>query len=230
MAEETFLPPTDPDYVFPLGYVTSTVETPTRSGRVQARARMHQPLRRFKMRWENTDFTNARYLTGFFAAMKGKATKFRWNTIDETLYWPEYPLKVTTGSTTSGALAGRSYYVAFSWSNASGETRTSPAKLVSIAANDVLTVTVPEFPRYATGAKIYVGTTAAGMTLQTTVTTSRGSWTEPDSGLVSGAAFVSTSTFQENILVRFGQHEFEPRWKPGQIADCELILEEVSGV
>lgn len=103
------------------------------------------------------------------------------------------------------------------------------AGTVSMSANKVLKVTVPEFPRGATSAKVYVGTSPSALKLEATITDSRGSWTEDAAGLAgTGASPVTTSTFQENLLCRFGQEVFTPEHTAADLATCELLLQEVS--
>ncbi len=232
MSEPTFLPPVAPDHALLLDYMVDSVRTPIATGRVQSRSRMTNALRKFSLHWDDADPSTVRYLVGWFTAMLGGNTAFRYTLPDESLYWPEYPVPVTTSTAVSGALSLRTYYVAFAWSNANGETRIGPKKAVTVAANSVLTVTVPEFPRYATGAKIYVGTTESNLTLQTTVTDSRGTWQEPDSGLVAGTSPLEASddsTLQENILMRFAEDSIGALHKVGRLGDIRFVFEEVAG-
>lgn len=124
------------------------------------------------------------------------------------------PTTAPTLSTVSGgSLGSRTYYVVYSWSNDTGETLYSSEANVSVAANSLLKITHPYSSSYGppSGAKkvnFYVSTSTTTETLQgytptawqqdieTVKTNSFGqiTWTEPSSGLVTGAALPSSNT------------------------------------
>lgn len=105
---------------------------------------------------------------------------------------------LTLGSSAAGALSLRTYYVRFTYSNATGETLASTSQSTSVAANRVLTVTYSPTAT-PTGARFinyYVGTVSGSETLQTSIAlpTKSYSWTEPTTGLVSGATLPTSNT------------------------------------
>ncbi len=96
------------------------------------------------------------------------------------------PAAPTTGTTVSGALAARTYYVVVTYITTSGETLVSDESTQIVAANSVLTVTSPIAATGATKYHVYIATTSDEETLQTgsgaiTIGTD---WTEPTTGMV----------------------------------------------
>lgn len=97
-----------------------------------------------------------------------------------------------------GSLGARTYYVRYTWANDTGETLGSTEQNISISANNLLKTDVG-FSSIPTGAKkmnIYVSSSTGTETLQTTINNSTKTWvwTEPTTGLVSGAALPSSNT------------------------------------
>ncbi len=100
-----------------------------------------------------------------------------------------------------GTLAATTYYVRVTETTANGETTGSTEQSVAVSINNVLVVTVPVFSNPAvTGANIYVSTSSGTETLQATGITSGAPWTEPTTGLVSGAALPTTNTANGSII------------------------------
>ncbi len=92
--------------------------------------------------------------------------------------------------TAGGSLAATTYYVRLSYATSGSDSVYGPESSIAVPANNVLVVSAPTGnPAAATDYKVWVGTTANGETLQTsTAITLASNWTEPTSGLVSGAA------------------------------------------
>lgn len=102
-----------------------------------------------------------------------------------------------------GTLPATTYYVRVTYTSANGETVGSLEQSLSVSANNVLVVTVPVFPMLAiTGANVYVTTTSGsyGTALQASAITSGAPWTEPTSGLLSGAAIPVSSTASGSVI------------------------------
>lgn len=105
------------------------------------------------------------------------------------------PASPTLGSVAGGALAAATYYVATSYITARGETLTSPSALLAVAANHLLTVQSPPLCADVTGWNVYVGTAPGSLQKQNAGAMGIGSdYTEPTTGLVSGAAPPTVST------------------------------------
>lgn len=105
---------------------------------------------------------------------------------------PDRPVAPTLSQSVSGALAGRTYYVALTYQSIDGESLAGPESSLAVAANKVLGVASPSDPPAATIAttyNVYVGTTSGVLTKQNTVPIAIGTaWTEPNTGLIAGAA------------------------------------------
>ena len=99
------------------------------------------------------------------------------------------PAAPTTGTTVSGALAARTYYVKTTYITTSGETLPSDETTQAVAASSVLTVTSPAAATGATKYHVYISITTDEETLQTGASgaiTLGTDWTEPDTGRVVG--------------------------------------------
>lgn len=68
-------------------------------------------------------------------------------------------------------LPDTTYYVAYTWKNAVGETMVGPEASLLIAAGNRLNITIPSLPAGATSASIYVGTATGVLKYQTNLTT-----------------------------------------------------------
>lgn len=105
------------------------------------------------------------------------------------------PLSPTLGSTAGGTLAATTYYVAITYVTAQGETLASPTASLAVAANNLLTVASPSILAGVTGWNVYVGTAANNLQKQNAAFIAIGTgYTEPTSGLISGAAPPTIST------------------------------------
>lgn len=103
----------------------------------------------------------------------------------------------TLNQIAGGALSNRTYYVKYTWANTDGESLPSAQSTLVINTNYIVTVTVPSFPPGITKAKVYASTVSGSETYQAEITTSGGTWTEPTSGLVSGAPLPTVNSIGE---------------------------------
>lgn len=117
-----------------------------------------------------------------------------------------------------GSLGATTYYVVYTWANDTGETLVSSEASRAVAANRRLVVTPPApVPPSTAGApsgakycKIYVSTSSGAETLQATLEIPNKddyAWTEPTTGLVSGAAMPGSNT--THALMKFGIYELD---------------------
>ena len=100
-------------------------------------------------------------------------------------------------SASGGALSGATYYVKIAYVTASGQTLPSSEVSLAVASSHLLNVASPAAPSpaSATGWNVYVSTSTGTETLQNATPTAIGTnWTEPTSGLISGAALPSANT------------------------------------
>jgi hypothetical protein len=119
------------------------------------------------------------------------------------------------GSTAGGTLPATTYYAAISYVTAQGETLLSPTASLAVAANNLLTVASPAVSAGVTGWNLYAGTSPSSLTKQNTAQLGIGSsYTEPTSGLVSGAAPPTVSTAR---LVNFTPAQSQ-KLMPGTVA------------
>lgn len=115
---------------------------------------------------------------------------------------PNIPICQTS---TSGALSGRTYFVKTTFIDSAGNESTpcSAAARTYVPANKVLVVKAPQ-PYVSTATsgisysnyKVYVGTVEGSETLQSTSTAITADWTEPNGGLVAGAALPTTNNIE----------------------------------
>jgi uncharacterized protein (TIGR02217 family) len=99
--------------------------------------------------------------------------------------------------TSSGSLAGATYYVRSTWATESGETTTSVESSLAVSANHVLNVAAPSSaPAGAIGWNVYVSKSTATETRQNSSPIAIGTpWVEPNTGITNtGAGFPVTNT------------------------------------
>lgn len=118
------------------------------------------------------------------------------------------PLNPPPGPTLSyvagGALAATTYYVQTIYVTPEGTTLPSPQEAIAVPANSLLVVSSPPAVAGATGWNVGVSTTPTAETIQNTTPIAIGTnFTEPTSGLISGAAMPTTNTSNPvaNIIV-----------------------------
>lgn len=140
---------------------------------------------------------------------------------------PNIPICQTS---TTGALAGRTYFVKTTFVDSAGsESTPSAAARTYVPVNKVLVVKAPQ--PYVSAAttgitysnyKVYVGTVEGSETLQSTSTAITGDWTEPGTGLVAGAALPTTNNIEP---LRGYVIEFRYFKKRKEITDSTLVLQ-----
>ena len=106
------------------------------------------------------------------------------------------PAAPTLSSVAAGTLAATTYYVKITYVNAAGETLPSAEASLAVAADYVLSVASPAATSGASGWNVFVSTTSGTETLQNSSPIAIGTaWQEPTTGLISGSALPTTSTF-----------------------------------
>lgn len=121
--------------------------------------------------------------------------------IPKSLYNPAHyaviaaPATPTTGTTIGGALGLFTYYVKITYIDSTGESIASAEATQIVPALSILTVTSPVASGAATGWNVYVSISSGAETLQNSSALAIGTnWTEPTTGLVSGAALPTINT------------------------------------
>ena len=105
------------------------------------------------------------------------------------------PLAPTTGTSTAGSKAGRTYYVAVTYLTAGGESIPSEESTQVVASSDVLTVTALGAFQGATGWNVYYHTVSGALKLQNASPLTLGAnHTETTGSLNDGAVPPSTHT------------------------------------
>lgn len=131
------------------------------------------------------------------------------------------PLPPLCETTTSGALAARTYYVRVSFVDSKGnESNASAATKTYVPVNKLLKVKAPQpaFASTATGVtynqyKVYASTVSGSEQLQTaSAQPTTGDWTEPGTGLISGAAYPTV-----NSLETLGGYVIEFRYAENRV-------------
>lgn len=108
----------------------------------------------------------------------------------------------TLGSVAGGALGATTYYAKITLVSAAGESTPSPESSLAVLANNLLTVASPAVQTGVTGYNVYVSTATGTETLQNASPIAIGTaWTEPTSGLVSGAALPVTNNLGSVLTV-----------------------------
>ena len=106
------------------------------------------------------------------------------------------PAAPTLSSVAGGTLAATTYYVKITYVNAAGETLPSAESSLAVAADYVLSVASPAATSGASGWNVFVSTSSGTETLQNSSPIAIGTaWQEPTTGLISGSALPTTSTF-----------------------------------
>lgn len=120
-----------------------------------------------------------------------------------------------TNAATGGTMGASTYFVKYTWLNATGETIpcTQELSTTTTGTTSTITVTVPSFPMGVTSANIYVGTAAGAESLQGNISSSGGSLTI-SSPLVAGKPLpiYNSTSFQDinpSILSLAAGSEFD---------------------
>ncbi|HEY6351981.1 MAG TPA: hypothetical protein VI636_21510 [Candidatus Angelobacter sp.] len=130
----------------------------------------------------------------------------------------------------SGSLAAGTYFVRYTWANATGESQASSERSLALTSSGTLVVQAPtNVPPAATSMKIYVGAASGGETLQGSVTVTNGAIAGNYSqsvGLVAGAALPSGST--SLCQIRFND-ELQPSYTGYSVALTNVNGASVAG-
>jgi len=205
----------------------STIGTDYESGHLGTRSRWSKKRRRFPISARNISYADYAFMDSFVQAMFGGTTAFN--------YTPPVPLSApylapTLTQAAGGAKGARDYYVQITWYDGSLQTTVSQESSISVLANQLMTVTLPEaFPTGVTSARIFVGVTGTGTEkYENAISTHKGSWTEPAGALTQGAAAPSTNVFYEVVLGKLAPgFVFAPSKNAPYTYDVDLTIVEV---
>jgi len=133
-------------------------------------------------------------------------------------------LTAVTPSSATGLAAG-TYYVAYTWTNAYGQTTASPTASVAIAAGQAVQVSALSLPPGVTGVDYYMSTAAGSTTLGYVASgngtainlTTYGNTTAPPS---NNSAFLGATSSAVGSLITGGN----PNWKPLTASDSNTPL------
>lgn len=106
------------------------------------------------------------------------------------------PAAPTLSQVAGGSIGATTYFVKITYVTNSGETLASSESSLAVSANNLLKVTSPGASSGAIGWNVYVSTASGTETKQNGATAIAigTSWTEPTTGLVSGAALPAANT------------------------------------
>jgi hypothetical protein len=219
--------PLTPEFSYVVVPQFSTLSTRFESGHVQLRAKIAKPRRSWKLQWKMASPSEAEQLHAFYREMVGASGTFDYVPSDPI---PRPYSAPTMSSASSGALGSRTRYAKFSWADASNETTPSVGYgTLAVDTSYVLTVTVPAFPTGVTKAWVYVGATSSVFCKQATaITTSAGTWTEPNEGYASdGASPLTTNALTETVSVHFAEDSLEIVKNSAYVYSMGCTLEEL---
>lgn len=132
------------------------------------------------------------------------------------------PTTFALSTVVAGALASRTEFFKFTWTNAAGETMASGEVSIAVPANSVAKVTAPAaFPPGVTGCNVYESATTGTETKVGAIAAGGGNAQEPNTGWVAGAALPTDTTaltsFKERV-VQWVVHlvvDMQPNLAPG---------------
>ena len=104
------------------------------------------------------------------------------------------PAAASLSSAAGGTIAATTYYVKLTYNTAAGQTLPSSESSLAVAADYLLSVASPAAATGVTSYNVYVATSTGAETLQASGIAIGTSWTEPTTGLVTGAALPTAST------------------------------------
>jgi hypothetical protein len=221
MSYETF--PLTPHYVAVQTENFNIIETRFESGDVQTRARWPRPRRIWSLSWENASEEESEKLKAFLRDHHGPADYFEFDAYDKVPRPYAGPL---LSPYESGSLSSHLCYVKYAWSDGTNFTTPSEYRSATVAANNVLTVTVPYFPASVTRAYVYISSDNATYHRQTTyISGSGGTWTEPDTGWVAtGVSPATTNSLSESSVVHFVNQSVDitKAWIDAYDMSCQL--------
>jgi len=147
------------------------------SGATEIRARWDVPVRRWNMVGENLPTLDADMVMGFLHERKGGSNFWYWDS-NVIPIWSPYDAP-TTSTSAGGAIAGRTLYCAYVWSDGTDISNVSQEATQVVAANNQATVTAKQFPTGVTEARVYLGIASGTLTFGGTIATTGGTFTEP---------------------------------------------------
>jgi hypothetical protein len=130
--------------------------------------------------------------------------------------------KFTLATQAGGAQAQRTEYFKFTYQTAAGETLASAEVSLLVPANSVALVTMPAaYPPGVTSANVYASTATGTETKQQAGIAAAGTYTEPNTGFIAGAALPTATTALTSFKERVKQWtvhlvmDMQPNRAPG---------------
>lgn len=192
-----------PEFEFGEDLNFKTPRTDFSAGTSQRYAEWPDPIRKWRLVWQNALYSELAYARSFFRYHRGPAESFQYKPANpvEPPWLPGTPSAVaqTTGSYTS-----RTYYYAVTFVTAYGETNIMNIKSFAIDAANLFNLILPKFPPNVLSARIYLGLAENSLQLQAELSSSNARWLEPDfaaesNGIVAGAAPPTDNTALELV-------------------------------
>jgi len=191
-------------------------------GNVVSVAVASKPLRTYRLKYRAQARAAYEYVESFFNRLVGQAARFDFE-IPEFVPSPDKGPGVE--AVAGGTQGSRTIYAIYSWKNANGITRGSPAASIAVPANNLLKITLPYYPPSVTQAVIYATQGAAGTEQEQTILTNLKTWTQPDAPLlVLTSSPPSENTAKEKIVARMV--DYEVTRLNGTVYDLALELAE----
>jgi len=186
---------------YKIKHLWGTIVSPKASGLEGRMATQRQPQRRFTWPQKYLPARDCELVQGFLYGRMGGVEAFNITVFDKV--WSPYDAPVLSQSA-GGTLAGRTYYVRFTWSDGTNQTLYSQRASLAVDANKFLTVTLPTFPTNVDYAYIYIGTVSGSETFVSKFPTSGSTFTEAqtavDADSASGQAVLRvTATTNFNV-------------------------------
>ncbi len=139
------------------------------------------------------------------------------------------PAAPALSAVAGGTLAAATYYAKVTYVGPNGETLASAESTLAVAANNLLKITSPAASGNATGYNVYVSKDPGGSgneTKQNTSAISIGTdWTEPATGLISGATPPGSTTTRYQATLEGA--DFDAAWKALGMYDFKLVFRQV---
>lgn len=183
MAYPTLTLPRNPSFGYSESFDVQTEAIAFHRGHDQVVPGNVTPLRVANLAWKSITESDLHSIQSFFRALKGTRGPFLWTPLNKI----DSPTSIspTLSSVAGGALGARTYFVVFTWYDATaGETIESARSSLALAANTFIVVTVPPAPNQVGGWRVYVSETSGAEKLEATITDGSTSWTQ--SGALAG--------------------------------------------
>jgi hypothetical protein len=169
---------TKPFAFFPLPQPENweTLVNEMESGHEETKERWPNPRREFIWRCNLLSGADCDTVMGFLRDRRGPANFFYIDNKHSKIWSPhDAPTTSTSGG---GALGLRTYYIVFSFGDGTNESLYSEESTQVVAANNLVTVTMPQFPPGVTQAHIYIGTSSGANKFCGIEGTAGATWTE----------------------------------------------------